>query len=158
MHVLDVMRRAVANFKHWDADEDERFPVVWSRRRRGRPRLERGIPYVPVFTPLSPSQLTFTAAEPTLFQKEFSLGDRVALVTGANRGLGLEMAMTLVEAGCRAVYCVDLPQSPGEEFTKVKQYVENMKGINGRMEYISADVRDQVHPFSAAISVVRQPC
>lgn len=82
-------------------------------------------------------------AEPTLFQKEFSLGDRVALVTGANRGLGLEMAMTLVEAGCRAVYCVDLPQSPGEEFTKVKQYVENMKGINGRMEYISADVRDQ---------------
>lgn len=51
--------------------------------------------------------------------------------------------MTLVEAGCRAVYCVDLPQSPGEEFTKVKQYVENMKGINGRMEYISADVRDQ---------------
>ena len=46
---------------------------------------------------------------------EFSLADRVALVSGGHRGLGLEMALGLVEAGARAVYCVDLPARPGAE-------------------------------------------
>lgn len=90
------------------------------------------------------------AAKPTLFEKEFSLSDRVALVSGANRGLGLEMAMALVEAGARAVYCTDIPKTPGEEWQKVKEYVSRMEG-KGRLEYISADVRDQVgYPTSVA--------
>src|SRR5882757_1809719 len=42
---------------------------------------------------------------PTIWD-EFALKDRVALVSGANRGLGLEMALVLIEAGARAVYCV----------------------------------------------------
>lgn len=77
---------------------------------------------------------------------EFSLADRVALVTGANRGLGLEMALTLSEAGARAVYCLDLPEKPGEEWEAVKRYVEEMskkEGREGRVEYISADTTDQ---------------
>lgn len=76
---------------------------------------------------------------------EFSLADRVALVSGANRGLGLEMALALVEAGARAVYCVDLPAQPGAEWTAVRDYAARLEGLpsDGRLEYISADVRDQ---------------
>ncbi len=83
--------------------------------------------------------------KPTLFSHEFSLTDRVALVSGANRGLGLEMALALIEAGARAVYCVDLPKDPGEEWTKVRDYASRMEGLpsQGRLEYISGDVRNQ---------------
>ena len=88
------------------------------------------------------------AAKPTLWD-EFALRDRVALVSGANRGLGLEMALALVEAGARAVYCVDLPKRPGDEWTRVAEYVRRMAAdsksgaVAGRLEYVSADVRDQ---------------
>ncbi len=83
---------------------------------------------------------------PTLFTKEFSLADRVALVSGGNRGIGLEMALALVEAGTRIVYCVDLPEKPGDEFTKVREYASQLKDMGGeaRLEYVSANVTDQV--------------
>ncbi|PIL26858.1 hypothetical protein GSI_11038 [Ganoderma sinense ZZ0214-1] len=88
-----------------------------------------------------------TTASPTIFTDEFSLADRVALVTGAERGIGLEMALALVEAGARAVYCVDLPKAPGEEWAKVREYVGALKGKTGvgeaRLEYVCADVTDQ---------------
>ena len=86
------------------------------------------------------------APTPTIFEHEFSLKDRVALVSGANRGLGLEMSMALAEAGARAVYCVDLPKEPGDEWHKVKDFLARMKGKagEGRLEYFSANVRDQV--------------
>ena len=82
--------------------------------------------------------------KPTLWD-EFALRDRVGLVSGANRGLGLEMALVLIEAGARAVYCVDLPAEPGEEWRAVAEYVGRMEGGGGggRLEYVSADVRDQ---------------
>ncbi|TFY83536.1 hypothetical protein EWM64_g481 [Hericium alpestre] len=73
---------------------------------------------------------------------EFSLADRVAIVTGGNRGLGLEMALALAEAGARAVYCLDLPKTPGEDFRAAQKFVEKM-GTGGMLEYISADVTDQ---------------
>ncbi|KAH9967876.1 hypothetical protein BC827DRAFT_1122894 [Russula dissimulans] len=86
---------------------------------------------------------------PTLWD-EFSLRDRVAIVSGANRGLGLEMALTLLEAGARAVYCVDLPAQPGKEWAAVAEYARRMTmgsgddgRVAGRLEYVSADVRDQ---------------
>ena len=86
---------------------------------------------------------------PTIFTHEFSLADRVALVSGANRGIGLEMALAFVEAGARAVYCVDLPERPGEEWVKVREWAKGFGGRpgtggEGRLEYVSADVRDQV--------------
>lgn len=83
---------------------------------------------------------------PTIWD-EFALKDRVALVSGGNRGLGLEMALVLIEAGARAVYCVDLPAQPGDDWVAVSEYVKRMVGTGGakggRLEYISADVRDQ---------------
>ncbi|KAI0327605.1 sorbose reductase sou1 [Cubamyces sp. BRFM 1775] len=86
-----------------------------------------------------------TPPTPTLFSKEFSLADRVALVTGANSGLGLESALALVEAGARAVYCVDIAAEPSPEWTKVKEFASRMQGTGGegRLEYISASVCDQ---------------
>ena len=82
----------------------------------------------------------------TIYTHDFSLADRVGLVTGGNRGIELEMALALVEAGSRVVYCVDLPKKPGDEFTKVREYVSRMQGTGGdaRLEYICADVTDQV--------------
>lgn len=78
---------------------------------------------------------------PKIFD-EFSLTDRVGLVSGGNRGIGLEMAIVLCEAGARAVYCLDLPEQPSEEFVASREYVSKL-GNNSRLEYFSADVRDQ---------------
>ncbi|KAI0824970.1 hypothetical protein BC628DRAFT_1376802 [Trametes gibbosa] len=82
---------------------------------------------------------------PALFQSEFSLADKVALVTGANRGLGLEGALALAEAGARAVYCVDVANAPSAEFTKVQKFAAHMHGTQGgsRLEYLCVDVGDQ---------------
>ncbi|KAI1790792.1 sorbose reductase sou1 [Ganoderma leucocontextum] len=102
-------------------------------------------PYGPVGVAKALETPPGARAKPTLFTNEFSLADRVALVSGGNRGLGLEMALALVEAGARAVYCVDLPKEPSEEWTKVRDYAKRLDGLagEGRLEYLSADVRDQ---------------
>ncbi|EJC99855.1 NAD-binding protein [Fomitiporia mediterranea MF3/22] len=80
---------------------------------------------------------------PTLLEKEFSLADRVAVVTGGQRGLGLEMAEALAEAGA-AVYCLDLPVEPDKSFGATKAYVSKL-GLAGdpRLEYVSVDVTNQ---------------
>ncbi|KAI9061532.1 NAD(P)-binding protein [Trametes sanguinea] len=82
---------------------------------------------------------------PTLFTKEFSLADKVALITGGNSGVGLESALAFVEAGARAVYCLDIAPEPSAEWTKVKEFASRLKdkGGEGRFEYISVDVSDQ---------------
>ncbi|KAG9318402.1 hypothetical protein JVU11DRAFT_493 [Chiua virens] len=78
---------------------------------------------------------------PKIFD-EFALTDRVGLVSGSNRGLGLEMAIAFAEAGARVVYCFDLPQEPSDEFKASQEYVSRL-GIGSRLEYFSADVRNQ---------------
>ncbi|KAH9951369.1 hypothetical protein B0H21DRAFT_718721 [Amylocystis lapponica] len=101
--------------------------------------------YAPVGVAAALEATASTPAKSTLFAHEFSLADRVALVSGGNRGIGLEMAMALAEAGARAVYCVDLPKQPGGEWHKVQEYLGRIKGKTGegRLEYVSADVRNQ---------------
>ncbi|KAG6853205.1 hypothetical protein C0991_006154 [Blastosporella zonata] len=81
-----------------------------------------------------------TEARPKIFD-EFSLQRRVGVVTGGNRGLGLEMALALCEQGAR-VYCFDLPHTPSEEWQATSEYVRRI-GSGGKLEYICADVRDQ---------------
>ncbi|KAF8312802.1 sorbose reductase sou1 [Clavulina sp. PMI_390] len=83
---------------------------------------------------------TSSRPEPTIFH-EFALKDRVGVVSGGNRGLGLEMSLALCELGAR-IYALDLPRQPSEEFLKVKEYVEKM-GEGRTLEYVQADVTQQ---------------
>ncbi len=82
-----------------------------------------------------------TQARPKIFE-EFALTDRVGIVSGGNRGLGLEMALALCEAGARAIYCLDLPENPSDEWVTTKAFVEKL-GNGSRLEYVSVDVTDQ---------------
>jgi len=79
-------------------------------------------------------------ATPTIF-KEFALKGRVAVVSGGHRGLGLEMALALAEAGAR-VYALDLPDTPSDEFKQVVAFVEKL-GEGRSLSYVSVDVTDQ---------------
>ncbi|KAH7338337.1 hypothetical protein B0J17DRAFT_598704 [Rhizoctonia solani] len=79
-----------------------------------------------------------TTPKRTIFD-EFALNEKVAVVTGGNRGLGLEMSLALCEAGA-TVYAFDLPEVPGEEFIAASEYA---KRFGGTLKYISADVTRQ---------------
>ena len=99
------------------------------------------------FAPIGVNAALQAATNPSISPKpkifeEFSLSDRVGIVSGANRGLGLEMALALCEAGARAIYCFDLPPKPSDEWTKTHEYVKRMQN-GSRLEYVSVDVRDQ---------------
>ncbi|PPR06433.1 hypothetical protein CVT24_002524 [Panaeolus cyanescens] len=56
---------------------------------------------------------------------QFSLLGRTALVTGARRGLGLEYALVLAEAGA-VVYCMDIDEQAGDEWEAVKKWVDGL--------------------------------
>jgi hypothetical protein len=109
--------------------------------------------FVPVqshspLTPLGVNAALQASSDPSIIPRpkifdEFSLQDRVGIVSGGNRGLGLEMALALCEAGARAVYCLDLPVKASEEWEATRDYVRRMGQGSSRLEYVSADVRDQ---------------
>ncbi|EJD05909.1 NAD-binding protein [Fomitiporia mediterranea MF3/22] len=88
---------------------------------------------------------------PTI-QKEFDLTGRVAVVSGGNRNLGLEMAETLAEQGA-AVYCLDLPTQPGEEWIATRDYVKKMNIKGAKLEYASVDVTDQKAVWDAVAKI-----
>ena len=67
---------------------------------------------------------------------EFSLEGKTAVVTGGNRGLGLEMALAFVEAGAH-VYVTDQAPEPCEDFKRV---AEHCHMLNRQIEFITADV------------------
>ncbi|PFH48952.1 hypothetical protein AMATHDRAFT_148726 [Amanita thiersii Skay4041] len=90
-----------------------------------------------------------------------SLLDRVALITGAQRGIGLEIALAYAEAGA-VVYCLDLPPQPDENWVRVKNYVDGLPDLpellisaagkrkKGELRYVSGDVTNQQQMWSIA--------
>lgn len=70
---------------------------------------------------------------------EFSLANKIVLVSGAARGLGLIQAEALLEAGA-VVYALDRLPTPSDEFKKVQKRAGEELGT--RLEYKQIDVRD----------------
>jgi NAD(P)-dependent dehydrogenase (short-subunit alcohol dehydrogenase family) len=70
---------------------------------------------------------------------EFSLADRVVLVTGAARGLGLTQAEALLEAGA-TVYALDVLPEPSPDFPVVQKRAADELGTS--LHYRQVDVRD----------------
>lgn len=75
---------------------------------------------------------------PQIFD-EFKLQDRVAVVTGGNGDLGLQMALGLAEAGA-SVHCLDLPAEPSKDFHACASFAQRL-GTN--IQYHQCNVTDQ---------------
>ncbi|KAL2862259.1 putative short chain dehydrogenase/oxidoreductase [Aspergillus lucknowensis] len=71
--------------------------------------------------------------------REFDLQDRVYVITGGGRGLGLAMAEALLEAGAK-VYCLDRLETPHPDFQAAKEHAENNYG--GSLHYRRIDIRN----------------
>lgn len=70
---------------------------------------------------------------------EFSLNDKVILVSGAARGLGLTQAEALLEAGA-TVYALDRLSDPSPDFFRIQKRAAEELGT--ALYYRQIDVRD----------------
>ncbi len=70
---------------------------------------------------------------------EFSLANKVVLVSGAARGLGLVQAEALLEAGA-IVYALDRLETPSPDFARVQKRAAEELG--SKLEYRRIDVTD----------------
>ena len=98
--------------------------LAWLQPSQGRPVCYAM--YIIVCTGNTYLRISDGQPKPTLFTQEFSINDRVALVTGGHGDLGLEMSLALIEAGARAVYCVDRADTPSERWLKIQECAKRM--------------------------------
>ncbi|OQO07149.1 hypothetical protein B0A48_07717 [Cryoendolithus antarcticus] len=81
------------------------------------------------------------------------LDDRVFIVTGGARGLGLTLAEALVEAGAH-VYCVDRLPQPAEDFYQTQDRVSQF-GV-GSLQYRRVDVQHAAELNEAVASIAAE--
>lgn len=99
--------------------------------------------------------------EPTPLLPEFSLKDKIIVVSGGGRGLGLVQCEALLEAGAAAVHAVDrLPQPDSDsEFGRVAARFSasagagNGSGSEKKLVYHRLDVRDNAALNDAVASI-----
>ncbi|KAJ7060903.1 hypothetical protein C8F01DRAFT_1220069 [Mycena amicta] len=84
----------------------------------------------------------------------FDLSGRVAVVTGGQRGIGLEVALGMAEMGA-VVYCLDLPSQPDKEWRAVQAFAASLEPA-ARLEYVQADVTDQKGMWSKVEEIVEK--
>jgi len=118
--------------KHWDAPDRHRVSSDEMPINPGPNPDPKNIGVNAVLN-LRPESLN---RHTTSIFAEFSLEGKTAVVTGGNRGLGLEMALAFVEAGAH-VYVTDQAPEPCEDFKRV---AEHCHMLNRQIEFITADV------------------
>lgn len=79
----------------------------------------------------------------------FSLKGKVAMVTGASRGLGRAMAASLAEAGAKVVL-------GGRDVPKLEEAVADIRKSGGDAEYIAFELQDTSAGVAAIAEVVRR--
>lgn len=99
-----------------------------------------------------PPRQTEQAARSLL--REFSLQDKVFAVTGAARGLGLEMSDALIEAGAKVVALDRLP--PGEQDPDFIGAQEKAKELQSVLEYMQIDVTKEKKVADVFRSIVQK--
>jgi hypothetical protein len=133
-------------------------------RQRFQSSLADGLPSKAAnITPIGVQAALMASSDPTITPKrtifsEFSLRGRVSIVTGGKRGIGLELAMALAEAGS-SVHCIDLQSDPGPDFEATKDYVDRMRGENqdvGTLSYVRADVSKQREIWDVVESIASE--
>src|SRR3954451_5729211 len=82
-----------------------------------------------------------------MYLEQMKLTDRIAVVTGAGRGLGLEIARALGEAGA-VIVVADINETTGHEA------VGSLKRSGTRAEFLSLDVTDSSAVNQAAAAVM----
>jgi gluconate 5-dehydrogenase len=81
--------------------------------------------------------------------KMFSLAGKVALVTGASRGLGRAMAMALAAAGAKVVL-------GGRDVPKLEEAVAEIRNDGGKAEYLAFELQDTAAGTAAIAEVVKR--
>ncbi|KAI6377165.1 hypothetical protein MCOR25_002661 [Pyricularia grisea] len=105
-------------------------------------------PFLPTLTTTTtttqPSKPRFYSSA-TSSLPEFSLKDKVLVVSGGGRGLGLVQAEALLEAGAREVHAIDRLTSPSDDFARVAdKFSSSSSGGGGgsALQYHRIDVRE----------------